>query len=191
MRTLSTTPLLNNPRVDPSLLDFGYVEFTNADDATKAANCSEHLIKGKRASVQFFKTKDNHQQQKKVAVAFESNERATNPIPVLPTFNSGIGQFPYSLQGRYQQSSDFNLFGPRNGCPSYLYQPFFSTKEALADTNYYKNPFIVQAKESRPAGQQRKWADFYNSLKRADLARHCSLTYSAENLRFKKLKPHN
>ena len=39
------------------ILDFGYVEFENIDDATRAANCKEHIVTGKKISVQFFKTK--------------------------------------------------------------------------------------------------------------------------------------
>lgn len=161
------------------------MEFNRPEDAAKAATRIDHLIKGKKASVQTFKAKDTHQ-QKKVQTTQESDEFTDSPNNTVNQHSYGSGQFPTNPE-RFphfiEQPSNANQFG-------FHYQPNFPSS---AYTNSYANYMQQnipsdQPLISRPAGQQRRWADFYKSLERADHARQFSSTYSPQNLRFNRLR---
>lgn len=72
MLTLSTIRFQSCQKVTSFLPDFGYVEFIHPFNAQLAADCKEHFINGKKASLQFFKTKDNSKREQKPQEAMEA-----------------------------------------------------------------------------------------------------------------------
>lgn len=181
-----TTPLLNNPRVHLFKSDFGYVEFSRPEDATLATTQQEHMIKGKKASIQFFKSKEL--QSKKAQPVQEMHNR-----PLAPSF--------YPVQG-HQESKQFLMpparallpqvaesFNVSSFCAGQAHPNFPLDNQGgyLAINTSKTRQFIVQPKRSKIAGLETRYHDFYMSLNRAEEARCCHNTYSTSNLRFNRL----
>jgi RNA recognition motif-containing protein len=167
--------------------NFGYVEFARPEDAIAAANCNEHIINGKKASIQFFKTKET---QKKVQTVQDPIE-----IPEIPYCHQGLnyGRIPFGQQGILSQKqggeySTSNLYDNQHP----YYSQSFTQEYLQADFNAQKRSFIVQPqREPSVFSSSNRCFDFYLSLKRADQARHFQGTYTKENLRFNRLRIHN
>lgn len=179
--------LASCPKVGITSPDFGYVEFQNPEGAIQAANSNDHFINGKKASVQFFKTKDA---QKKGYIIQEDNERAevlqTNPI-LSSRGNFNMEQFQYDPQcGENTLQKIF--FNPK--------QVSIQNQHNLMSSRHFGYPClqrnqIVQPSANKVAPQKRVFQDFYNSLRMADIERNLAETYLRSNMRFNKTSATN
>ena len=162
------------------------MEFTRSEDATRASNCSEHLVNEKKASVQFFKAKDP-QQPKKRHFGPESNDRHNAPLNDAALYNCGQNNF--STQGRaVLPFNEFSKYSSHCGNQMSAYSHYHNFPNPLADLANNKAPVVVQPPEPRRFGQQRWWNDYYTSLKQAEEALFYHHTYANHNLRFNKLR---
>jgi hypothetical protein len=167
MPTSSTILLLNNQKVSQLNPDFGYVEFMRPDDASNAANCTEHIIHGKKASIQFFKAKEAIKKQSGVQ---EKTKRSESGF-------TGCGTSLMQQSSRYSQHGTFHEFAvdlaqQNQSCrlsadvsPN-LCRPVNSKFAAAHLANLYDS------------------SEFYASLESAEHKRYLAGTYSEENVRF-------
>lgn len=163
--------------------NFGYVEFTKAEDTSKAATHNNHLINGKKASVQFFKLKEPQQAKKEV----DAPEAKGKPEGYGRShgFYSGKGHF--AQRGRYPDIENHFPIVPMPYGSLHCPQNFDYDSQANYDVTRSQNLPIVQPQRPRPIEKQ-KPKEFYLSLRVADEARYYSHTYSPFNLRFNRLK---
>lgn len=169
MPTLSTIPSLNNPKVSMTLPDFGYVEFQRPEDASSAANCNEHIIHGKKASIQFFKTKE----ATKKPSCFEKTKRS----------EQGFAGCNSSLM---QQSSKYSQRGTFHELAADHQQLNHSCLLKADVTETKSRPFNSRFEAFAPktVHERQYSSEFYASLRSASYKRYLAGTYSEENLRF-------
>lgn len=160
--------------------NFGYVELQRPEDATYAASHSEHIIKGKKASVQFFKAKDL---QKRLPTVQDKVER------------TGV---QFDQQGPYKSSLFLSQKGKllnQGDCARYQNSLYFSNqypKEMTMPDSYSSlEKYIVQPVKSENHSPMRQYSDFYVSLQRAQEQRDVAETYSKRNLRFSRPRAYN
>lgn len=165
--------------------NFGYVEFQSPDGAKIAASSKEHFINGKKASVQFFKTKES--QRKLVTNVQEYPERSFMPKETMACPQR-------VLMGK--MTTDNSSFYPQVG----FGVQFPRTLNYPQQFSATRNPDCCPKKSSSPQRQgivrpfegqkvpQRAYLHFYQALKNVDTSRDFQSTYSRENLRLNRLK---
>ena len=154
------------------------MEFNHPDETAKAANCSDHFINGRKASVQFFKAKDALQ-PKRESPAHDNMEQfetpfKTNGLVGAPThYGMPTRMTPFEVSHLSNRQVDYR--SPKHQEPSY-YNP------AAYQTELYSQlrPSIVEPKIQK----QPEKKDFYASLRVAQEGRQQEETYAPQNLRF-------
>lgn len=142
------------------------------------------MIKGKKASIQFFKTKEL--QAKKTQQVQDMNTKVTAPLFYSSAQEGKQFFMPQQKMPLQLGAESFNMSSFYAGqAPSN--SPFYSQGINLATNTTKPRQFIVQPKRNKIAGLENRYHDFYMSLNRAEEARCCQDTYSFNNLRFNRL----
>lgn len=177
MHTSSMTQSPNSPKVEFHLPDFGYVEFKNSEDAEIAFNHHNHYINGKKASLQFFKTKD---EQKKVSYIQESSERTEE----IQNYQGLLSQgYLHSKSSQFGGESFSQLRYTPNHTSSSFQQEFRGGARQFGHSGPQRNS-MVQPGNSKSSSKALLFQNFYSSLTRANNGRMMAGIYELENLRF-------
>ena len=145
------------------------MEFQRPEDASNAAICNEHIIHGKKASIQFFKTKDTM----KPSGIHEKPKRSEYGY-------MGCSSSFMQHSSKYSEYGTFYEFAGDNVQQNHICQ-------LKADaTKVHTRPVNSRyaASEPKTVYQRQHSSEFYASLGSADYKRYLAETYSEENLRF-------
>lgn len=158
--------------------DFGYVEFQNPEAAAVAVKANDHFINGKKASVQFFKTKETQTHKKVVGVQDKGKQEEA------PAKDSNLGsRQPFGQVGRAaQQTENCGPYGYQHQNPELQYL----VPNRLPHTSSFasKRHAVVKPTEPRVLVQGKWFSEFYQSLTRIDHERHLTQAHAPEGLRF-------
>jgi hypothetical protein len=145
------------------------VEFQRPEDASSAANFNEHIIHGKKASIQFFKTKEAI----KKPSCFEKTKRSEQGITGSSTSLIQKSAM-YSKHGTFHESAaDYQQVNH-----------FCLPKADVTETQLKPLSRRFAAAEPIKHHQRQHSSEFYASLGSASYKRYLAGTYSEENLRF-------
>lgn len=156
------------------------MEFTRPEDAAIAASHPDHFILGKKASIQFFKTKDSQRKGQQ-----ETEERSKG-------FNT-----QQNIQRKGAQASEYYSRNPKLGDAFARVHANYSIPQQVSSSNqdyqhssfFYENypanlqrNSMVQPASWKPTSEAKPFKDFYRSLKRADYIRKLAANHHESNL---------
>lgn len=162
------------------MLDFGYVEFNNASDATMASECKEHIINGKKASLQFFKAKEGLSKRTNGGADYFEH-------PVESHYNDGtqnMSSFTYTKGGHYA----CNSFGVPSNYNSAIYLPQFGIEHQATPQLFHRESIgangSVQINYYSKANQKPcKHLEFYAAIKKSGVT-DMKRSHKLSNIRF-------
>lgn len=162
------------------MLDFGYVEFKNASDATMASECKEHIINGKKATLQFFKAKEGL--PKRINGGADYFE-----LPVESLYNDGtknMSSFNYTKAGHYACTS----FGVPSNYASSNFSAQFAIEHQAMPQLYHRESIVPSGSEqlisySKANQKPCKHPEFYAAIKKSGVT-DMNRSHKWSNIRF-------
>lgn len=117
--------------------NFGYVEFKNASSAKAASGCKDHMVNGKKATLQFFKAKEGHSKR--------THDVADNVEHMEENQNSeGVFETPYMPYDKVHKSS--TSYGMQNDFGDNYYEHY--------GNQYQGMPHLLHRESIIPSGSQ-------------------------------------
>jgi RNA recognition motif-containing protein len=162
------------------ILDFGYVEFKNASDATIASECKEHIINGKKATLQFFKAKEGLPKRTNDGADYVEH-------PVESLYNDGTKKmffFNYTKAENYACTS----FGVPSNYASANYSPQFAMQHQAMAHLYQRESVVPSGSEqlimhSKANQKPCRHPEFYAAIKKSGIT-DMSRSHKLSNIRF-------
>lgn len=162
------------------MLDFGYVEFKNASDATVASECKEHIINGKKASLQFFKAKEGLPKRTNGSADYFEH-------PVESLYNDGTKKmfsFTYTKTGHYACTS----FGVSSNYASANDYPQFGIQQQVTPQLFHRESIVPSGSEqlisySKANQKPCKHLEFYAAIKKSGVT-DMNRSHKLSNIRF-------